>query len=97
MKHIKLFESQRKNIKGGYYVTIKPNILKFSEKYNDFLQTHIAKIIEVDYRWIYVKFILTPEENNYNYPHSFNINDIDLISDDIEDLKIKRSAKKYNL
>ena len=112
MKYIKTFEQAESNIKVGDYVIIGPSDREFSKDYNDFLETHIAKIDRIEsngYRdkykicYIYVHFIGEKEKENpiwsnlFNYTQSFNINHVKYSAHTIEELKMKIDSEKYNL
>ena len=103
MKYIKKFESHKSKIshvKINDYITIKEldnSILGI------FLATHIGQVIAKGSNGdIFVKFLFTEEDSKqirhlFSTNHCINIDNIDLVSNNLEDLKIKINAKKYNL
>ena len=98
MKYIKTYKKQ--NIKIGDYVIIKTSI-KYLNDFNKFLKNHIGQITEVS-NDIYVKFLFNENDSVktkhlYNYVVPFKTTDIKFSSDNLEDLKIKLNAEKYNL
>ena len=101
MKYIKKFESHKK-IKIGDYVIIKPNNIKYSNNLNIFIENHIGEIRDMLGSWIYITFIFTKNDskkikNEFGIIQSFHLDDIKYTSNNLEELKIKLNAEKYNL
>ena len=95
MKYIKLFEN--KNLIDNY-VLIKSNH-EYSDSYNNFLETHIGQIYYYANNHIFVRFKIDEDSDRKTIEtvQVFKPEEILYISKDIDELKIKIDAKKYNL
>lgn len=78
-------------------------IIFYLKNNTNFMNTHIAKIFDVeDKKFIYVKFLFTDEDtdkilNEFDYIHFFNINNVEFFSKNKDEVKAYMSAKQYNL
>ena len=108
MKYLKAFEEIEKSVLGiseNDYVKIKRND-EFADSYNDFLDTHIGKIVDigvnnfnVDDSYIYVNFeIEKGSKYEYNnFTHGFKIIEVEFSAKTKEELLQKIAANKYNI
>jgi len=105
MKYLKTYESNSTPKEGDYFIVKNFKDSDFSEKYQNFLESHIGRISQIDgngyVMYVYGKFIFTPDDTeeikkSFSYTHSFNILKV-ITSPNIEDLETIIQARKYNL
>lgn len=99
MKYLKYFENNGK-LSVGDYVLIQEDEQEFIPSYNDFLRTHIGKVVGVEDDYFYVDFFQEEVDNfpnQYYRNQGFPIYFLKYFSKNLENLETKIQADRYNL